>query len=67
MTDSIENINELTLVCRKLGVSRSNGPTEECQGIPAFVLDRPKASAECVALDDEDGREVRQLEHRCYC
>ena len=55
--------DELALVRSCFEVASRKGPTEERHGIPVLMKDGSEAGAGRVAVDDERGVEVREMEH----
>ena len=55
--------DELVLVRRRFEMPSHKGPTEERDGIPVLMKDGSEARAGRVAVDDERGVEVREMEH----
>jgi len=58
----LDQPDELTLICRELGVVRSHRATEEGDGAAILVQDRAKPGAGGVTVDNEARGEIRQLE-----
>ena len=67
VTNSLDEPNELALVCRELGMLRGHGAAEERDRPSALVEDSAETRARSFAVDDECLVEVRQLEHRSRC
>ena len=55
--------DELVLVRRRFEMPSHKGPTKERGGVPVLMKDGAEARAGRVAVDDERGIEVREMEH----
>ena len=55
--------DELALVRSRFEVASRKCPTEERHGIPVLMKDGSEVGAGCVAVDDEHGVEVWEMEY----
>ena len=63
MADRLDEADELALVRSRFEVPSRKGPTKERDGVPILMKDSSEAGAGRVAVDDECGVEVREMEH----
>jgi hypothetical protein len=67
VANSLDEPDQLPLVCGEFGVMRRHGPTKECHRALILVQNGAHARPRHVAFDDERLGEVWQLQHRCRC